>query len=142
MQVAAAAAALLFYLRSDKRQRRCFFCQTAAKNFSSSGCPALHTFRLLFTRGGVEDTRLEAKANDTKKNPRPRPAFLRTDLHEFKDRNARGQEPRTQAQVFSKKQYKKRSSKNCFRRSQKEENKKDLRKFSARFLAFFYIILK
>ena len=43
-------------------------------------------------RGGVEDTRLEAKAKDTKKS-------------ETKDRNARGQgqEPRTQAQVLSEK---------------------------------------
>ena len=56
-------------------------------------------------RGGVEDTRLEAK--DTKKNPRPRPrtAFPRTNPLEAKDRNARGQGqgPRTQAQVLSKK---------------------------------------
>ena len=59
------------------------------------------------SRGGVEDTRLEAKAKDTKKNPRPRPrtAFPRTDTLEAKDRNARGQgqRPRTQAQVLSKK---------------------------------------
>ena len=50
-------------------------------------------------RGGVEDTRLEAKAKDTKKNPRPRPrtAFPRTDTLEAKDRNARGQGPRTQS---------------------------------------------
>ena len=57
------------------------------------------------SRGGVEDTRLEAK--DTKKNPRPRPrtAFPRTDPLEAKDRNARGQGQRlrTQPQVFSKK---------------------------------------
>ena len=41
-------------------------------------------------RGGVEDTRLEAKAmaKGTKKS-------------EAKDRNARGQGPRTQMQVFS-----------------------------------------
>ena len=45
---------------------------------------------LTFTRGGVEDTRLEAKAKDTK-NPRPRTAFPRTDTLEAKDRNARGQ---------------------------------------------------
>ena len=45
------------------------------------------------------------------------------------DRNARGQGPRTQAQVFSKK---KRSSKFFFRRSLK----KGLCKFSARSLAF------
>ena len=40
-----------------------------------------------------------------KKIPRPRTAFPRTDPFEAKDRNARGQgqEPRTQAQVFSKK---------------------------------------
>ena len=52
-------------------------------------------------RGGVEDTRLEAK--DTKKNPRPRTAFPRTDPLEAKDRNVRGQGPRTQVQVFSEK---------------------------------------
>ena len=44
------------------------------------------------SRGGVEDTRLEAK--DTKKNPRlrprPRTALLRTDPIEAKDRNVRG----------------------------------------------------
>ena len=47
----------------------------------------------LFTRGGVEDTRLEteAKAKNTKRNPRPRTAFPRTDTFEAKDRNARGQ---------------------------------------------------
>ena len=38
-----------------------------------------------------------------KKNPRPRTAFPRTDTQEAKDRNARGQGPRTQAQVLSKK---------------------------------------
>ena len=45
------------------------------------------------SRGGVEDTRLEAKAKDTKKNSRPRPrtAVPRTDPLEAKDRNARGQ---------------------------------------------------
>ena len=85
---------------------------------------------LFNTRGGVEDTRLEAKAKDTKKpkakdtkNPRPRTAFPRTDTLEAKDRNARGQGqgPRTQTQAFSKK----RSSKFFFRRSQK----KSLQKF-------------
>ena len=70
---------------------------------------------LYITRGGVENTRLEAKAKDTKKNPRPRTAFPRTDTLEAKDRNARGQGPRTQAQVFSKK--KKRSSQKFFKRS-------------------------
>ena len=77
---------------------------------------------------------LEVKAKDTKKNPRPRPrtAFPRTDTLEAKDRNARGQgqEPRTQAQVLSKKKEKglhknfsgdlkkkKRSSQKFFKRS-------------------------
>ena len=67
-------------------------------------------------RSGVEDTRLEAKAKDTKKS-------------EAKDRNARGQGqgPRTQAQVLSKKKSlhknflgnlpKKRSSQKFCRRS-------------------------
>ena len=68
----------------------------------------------VFTKGGVEDTMLEAeaKAKDTKKirgqghkkNPRPRTAFERTDTPEAKDRNARGQGqgPRTQPKMFSK----------------------------------------
>ena len=38
-----------------------------------------------------------------KKIPKPRTAFPRTDPLEAKDRNARGQGPRTQAQVFSEK---------------------------------------
>ena len=59
------------------------------------------------TRGEVEDTRLEAKAKETKKNPRPRTVFPRTDTLEAKDRNARGQGLRTQAQVLSKKKKKK-----------------------------------
>ena len=60
---------------------------------------------VITSRGGVEDTRLEAKAKDTKKNPRPRTAFPRTDPLETKDRNARGQGqgPMTQLQVFSEK---------------------------------------
>ena len=57
-----------------------------------------------FNRGGVEDTRLEAKAKAPKiPRPRPRTAFPRTDTLEAKDRNARGQGPRTQAQVLSEK---------------------------------------
>ena len=63
----------------------------------------------------VENTRLEAKdtkkiqGQGHKKNPRPRPktAFPRTDTLEAKERNARGQGPRTQAQVLSKKKKKK-----------------------------------
>ena len=63
----------------------------------------------LVRRGGVEDTRLEAEAKVTKKNPRPRPrtTLSRTEPLEAKDRNAQGQGPTTQAQVLSKKQIKK-----------------------------------
>ena len=59
-------------------------------------------------RGGVEDTRLEAKVKDTKKSEaKAGTALSRTDPLEAKDRNARGQgqgqRHRTQAQEFSKK---------------------------------------
>ena len=56
-----------------------------------------------------------------KKNPRPRPrtAFPRTDTLEAKDRNARGQGPRTQS--ASALQKKKRSSQKFFRRSPKKK---------------------
>ena len=47
--------------------------------------------------------RHKARGQGHKKNPRPRTAFPRTDTLEAKDRNARGQGPRTQAQVLSKK---------------------------------------
>ena len=49
-----------------------------------------------------------------------------------------GEEQRTQAQVFSKQKVFKKN----FRRSPNKKNKKGVRKFSARFLAFSYIILK
>ena len=55
------------------------------------------------SRGGVEDTRIEVNTKETKKNPRPRTALPRTDPLEAKDRNARGQGPTTQGQVFSEK---------------------------------------
>ena len=58
----------------------------------------------LLYRGGVQGTRLEAE----KKNPRSRPRtdFPRTDPLETKDRNARGQGPRTQcASVLQKKSW-------------------------------------
>ena len=65
----------------------------------------------------------KARGQGHKKNPRPRPrtAFPRTDTLEAKDRNAlgQGQEPRTQAQVLSKK--KKRSSQKFFRRSPRKK---------------------
>ena len=44
----------------------------------------------------------KARGQGHKKNPRPRTALLRTDLLEAKNRNARCQGPRKQAQVFSK----------------------------------------
>ena len=49
---------------------------------------AAGSIEVVSSRGGVEDTKLEAKAKDTKKNPRPRPrtAFPRTDPLEAKDR--------------------------------------------------------
>ena len=53
------------------------------------------------------------QGQEHKKNPRQRTVFLRTDLLEARDMNARGQGPRTQPQVLSKK----RSSKKFFRRS-------------------------
>ena len=65
---------------------------------------------MLNSRGGIEDTRLEAKAKvkDTKNS-------------KAKDRPSRGQGRRTQAQVFSKK---KGLQKFFFRRSPLEGNKK------------------
>ena len=83
-------------------------------------------------RGGVEDTRLEAKAKDTKKirgQGQGQPFRGQIDPLEAKDRNAQGQGPRTQAQVLSKKKglhknfsgdlHKKTFSKNFFKRSTK-----------------------
>ena len=74
----------------------------------------------LTIRGGVEDTRLEAKAKDTKKseakdtkNPRPRTAFPRTDILEAKGRNARGQGHKRKCSP----KKKKRSSQKFFKRS-------------------------
>ena len=71
---------------------------------------------IITNRGGVEDTRLEAKSKDTK-NPRPRPrtAFPRTDTLEVKDRNARGQgqecsRPRTKDTKFFRRSPKKKRS--------------------------------
>ena len=60
------------------------------------------TFQTKYHSGGVEDTRLEAKAMDTKKI-RGQGHPFQADPLEAKDRNAQGQGPRTQQQVFSKK---------------------------------------
>ena len=65
---------------------------------------------LLFTRGGVEDTRPEAKAKDTKKNPRPRTALPRTDPLEAKDQ---GHKRKCSLKTFFSGDLKKKSSKKC-----------------------------
>ena len=65
------------------------------------------------SRGEVEDTRLEAKAKDTKKNPRPRP---RTDLS--RPRTGMLEAKAKEQQGFKRKcSPKKKSSKTFFRRS-------------------------
>ena len=85
-------------------------------------------------RGGVEDTRLEAKAKDTKKirgqgqgqpfrgQTLSRP---RTGMLEAKDQGHK-------AQVLSKKKKKKRSSQKFFRRSPKKKKKRSSQKFFRR----------
>ena len=87
--------------------------------------------RYTVSRGGVEDTRLEAKAKDTKKirGQGPRTAFPRTDTLEARTENVRGQgqghkricSPKKK-KVFTKffsdlKKKKKRSSQKFFKRS-------------------------
>ena len=49
------------------------------------------------------ESRTQGLRPRTQKISRPRTALPRTDPLKVKDRNAQGQEPRTQAQVFSKK---------------------------------------
>ena len=71
------------------------------------------TWNSVSSRGGVKDARLEAKAKDTKKHPRPRTAFPRTDPLVAKDRNARGQGQGHQRKCSQKK----RSSEEIFKRS-------------------------
>ena len=69
-----------------------------------------------------------------KKNPRPRPrtAFSRTDTLEAKDRNARGQGPRTQsASALQKK--KKRSSQKFFKNFSGDLKKKKKKRSSHKF---------
>ena len=92
----------------------------------------------------IEDTRLEAKAMDTKKISRPR-----TSTKEQRHRGKCSQKKKSskffraisknmdlQNFFLAKKVFKK-----IFRRSPREENKKGLRKFYVRFLAFFNKIL-
>ena len=72
----------------------------------------------------------EVESRTQGSRPRPRIALPRTDLLEAKDRNARGEGPRTQAQVFSKKK----GLHKFFRRSPKTRSPKifsgDLQNFS------------
>ena len=76
--------------------------------------PIPYTIQQRWSRGH------KARGQGHKKNPRPRTAFPRTDTLEAKDRNARGQGPRTQsASALQKK--KKRSSQKFFRRSPKKK---------------------
>ena len=70
---------------------------------------------IVSSRGGVEDTRLMAKAKGTKKSE------AKAKDSPSEDRPSWGQGPRTQAQVFSKKE---RSSKKFFRRSPKKRSSK------------------
>ena len=93
------------------------------------------------TRGGVEDTRLEAKAKDTKKirgqgqgqgQPfrgqtlsRPRTGML----------EAKAKDQGHKAQVLSKKKKKKRSSQKFFTRSPKKKKKKKKKVFTKIFQA-------
>ena len=108
-------------------------------------------FLSLSSISGVEDTRLEAKAKDTKKirgqdhkkksEAKAKKTLPRTDPLEAKDRNARsqGQGPRTLAHAFSKKKVFKIFFSGDL---QKRKTKKVFAKFSVRFLAFSYIFLK
>ena len=54
----------------------------------------------------TQGSRPRPRTQTKNSRPRPRTAFPRTDTLEAKDRNARGQGPRTQAQVLSKKKKK------------------------------------
>ena len=98
-----------------------------------------------YIRGEVEDTRLEAK--DTKKNrdqgqgqpvSRPRTAMLEANAQGHRRKCSPKKGPQ---KLFSGELRNKTSSKIFFMRSPKEEYKKGLCKFSARFLAFSSKIL-
>ena len=83
-------------------------------------------------RGGVKDTRLEAKAKDTKKSE----AKAKDNLSEDRPSRGQGQEcrrprPKTKNTSASALQKKKRSSKKFFRRSQKKK-KRSRQKFFKR----------
>ena len=84
----------------------------------------------LISRDGVEDTRLEAKAKDTKKSE----AKAKDSLSEDRHSRGQGQEcsrPRTKDSSASALQKKKRSLQNFFRRSPKQK-KRSSQKFFKR----------
>ena len=74
-----------------------FFCEEGRKKFTFKLSKRQYYQR--WSRGH----KARGQGQGHKKNLRPRTAFLRTDPFEAKDRNARGQGPRTQPQVFSQK---------------------------------------
>ena len=90
-------------------------------------------------RGGVEDTRLEAKAKDTKKisRPRTRPRTKDTGASVLQKKEGFQKKVLSNLKKRSSKIFlgRKRPSKFFFRRFSLEKNKKGLGKFSARFLA-------
>ena len=84
-------------------------------------CHSLTTYWVCMWLAEVESkTQASGQGQGHKKVPQPRPRtdLPGTDSLEAKDRNARGQGPRTQTQVLSKK---KRSIPKFFRRSQKKK---------------------
>ena len=96
-----------------------FITNWTSKRFLSSVYPYVsvkNTCAQYFYQRSSRGHKARGQGQGHKKIPRPRTAFPRTDPLEAKDRNARGQgqEPRTQAQVFSKT---KRSPKKFFRQS-------------------------
>ena len=101
--------------------------------------------KTLNIRGGVEDTRLAAKAKDTKKFRGQGHTLSRP---RTKDTGAGVLQQKRSSKIFFKRSQKKRSSKIFFRQkrsskiffqaiSTRGKQKKGLRKFSARFLALF-----
>ena len=97
------------------------------RNYFTATVESVYKQQLLKGKCRERFTEVESRTQGSKprpriqKNPRlrPRTALPRTDPLEAKDRNARGQgqEPRTQAQVFS---LKKKSPNIFFKRSQKK----------------------
>ena len=77
--------------------------------------------KILISRGGVEDTRLEAKAKDTKKIRGQGQPFRGQTLSRPRTGMLKAKDQGHKAQVLSKKKKKKRSSQKFFRRSPKKK---------------------